>query len=171
MLCNDIRKIIKSKRITRDDILRNTDLSPQMMIRLITGEEDDPPLSVLRSLARGLGVSLSELLDPSSLALGDGSGLRKGVLISEYYGVGWGTENGLSLATDPRIVKKWVYERPSKREMKRFIKSLGYKGWINMAAYDKLSVQYIPKGARYRIVSDNGFEELIIEGEGEWQTA
>ena len=91
------------------------------------------------------------------------------VLISPGYGYGWSTWNYIDLAFDPDIIQAFEAGL-NKEEMCKFIVSLGY-GKPCMDGYDQCEIVDIPRGARFRIKQDDGFEDIEIYNEDDWMVA
>lgn len=91
------------------------------------------------------------------------------VLISPGYGYGWSTWNYIDLAFDPDIIQAFEAGL-NKEEMCKFIVSLGY-GKPCMDGYDQCEIVDIPRGTRFRIKQDDGFEDIEIYNEDDWMVA
>ena len=81
------------------------------------------------------------------------------VLYSPGWGAGWSTWNDEALGYDKRIVEYWLNESPSSEEMKKFLKSLGYKETY-MGGYSSLTIDWIPRGTMFYVDEYDGSESI-----------
>ena len=61
-LGDTIRKIREEKGLTRDDIVRKTDLTASTLYKIETNRMPKPSFEIVAKIANALGVSLDKLL-------------------------------------------------------------------------------------------------------------
>lgn len=102
------------------------------------------------------------------------------VLVSTGYGAGWSTWNdhGIDLATDKRIVEKYI--ELSKTDMlqkidicgsseekafEEWLASIGYKG-VYVGGFNQCVIEWVPKRTSIRISEYYGYETLETDYSG-----
>lgn len=79
------------------------------------------------------------------------------VLIS--YRGGWSTCYGEALAYDRRIIEYWLNESTSIKDLKKFVRALGYDE-VFIDSDDDLAIVYIPAGTMFCITEYDGCESI-----------
>lgn len=86
-----------------------------------------------------------------------------GVLLSKRQGYGFAGWRDAEMAIDERVINKFLEKPMQAQEFCSFLESLGY-GKISMDQYEYkgLTLEFVPKGSIFTIVSDDGYEEISI---------
>lgn len=98
------------------------------------------------------------------------------VLVSHDFGAGWSTwdDHGIDLATDKRIVEKYIElsktdmlrkidisGSPEEKAFEEWLASIGYKG-VYVGGFADCVIEWVDKGTPIRIDEYDGFETLVI---------
>jgi len=62
-LANNIIKLRKQKGLSQEKLARRSDVANNTIIKMETGENDNPTLETLRKVAKALDVSVDELIN------------------------------------------------------------------------------------------------------------
>ncbi|MEA2088367.1 MAG: helix-turn-helix transcriptional regulator [Patescibacteria group bacterium] len=62
-LANNIKKLRKQKGLSQEKLARLSDVANNTIIKMETGENDNPTLETLRKVAKALDVSVDELIN------------------------------------------------------------------------------------------------------------
>lgn len=62
-LANNIIRLRKQKGLSQEKLARLSDVSNNTIIKMETGENDNPTLETLRKVAKALGVSVDNLIN------------------------------------------------------------------------------------------------------------
>ncbi len=62
-LANNIMKLRKQKGLSQEKLARLSDVANNTIIKMETGENDNPTLETLRKVAKALDVSVDELIN------------------------------------------------------------------------------------------------------------
>lgn len=109
------------------------------------------------------------------------------VLVSYGFGAGWSTWGDSRLAYDKRIVEFWlkhkddkewmntvdIYgssfreESPAHKEAAKFFESIGYE-CPYMGGFSDIDLEWIPRGAKWRINEYDGAESIEYERNDTW---
>lgn len=104
------------------------------------------------------------------------------VLVSPGYGAGWSTwssEYGLSLATDKRIVEKFLeckkadgllkkidrYDSAEEKELEEWLASIGYPK-VYVGGFADIVIKWVSPGTAIRIYEYDGYETLETDYKG-----
>ncbi|MBU2529919.1 MAG: helix-turn-helix domain-containing protein, partial [Elusimicrobia bacterium] len=60
---NNIIKLRKQKGLSQEKLARRSDVANNTIIKMETGENDNPTLETLRKVAKALDVSVDELIN------------------------------------------------------------------------------------------------------------
>lgn len=61
-----IKKLIKEKGMTQEELARKADIPYATLIKIVGGNVDNPTVRTIQKLAKALNVSVDELLTESS---------------------------------------------------------------------------------------------------------